>query len=111
MIRDGRILDLSWVVGGPFGGQVLAQLGAEVIKVEPLAGDMARSIPPYFFNGESSFFLSVNRGKNSIALDLNTPEGLQVLYDLVQTSHADVYGSEPSVPTQQIGRASCRERG
>lgn len=98
MLRDVRVLDLSWVLGGPFGGQVLAQLGAEVIKVEPLAGDMARSIPPYFFNGESSFFLSVNRGKKSIALDLKTPEGLQVLYDLVKTSHAVVYGYAPSVP-------------
>jgi len=98
MLRDVRVLDLSWVLGGPFGGQILAQLGAEVIKIEPLAGDMARSIPPYFFNGESSFFLSVNRGKKSVALDLKTPEGLQVLYDLVKTSAAVVYGYAPSVP-------------
>src|SRR5690554_1499080 len=98
MLRDVRVLDLSWVLGGPFGGQVLAQLGAEVIKVEPLTGDMARTIPPYFFNGESSFFLSVNRGKKSIALDLKTSEGLEVLYDLVKTSHAVIYGYAPSVP-------------
>ena len=86
---------LSWVLGGPFGGQVLAQLGAEVIKVEPLGGDMARTIPPHFFNDESSFFLSVNRGKKSIALDLKTPEGLQVLYDLVKQSHAVIAALPP----------------
>lgn len=98
MLKDVRVLDLSWVLGGPFGGQVLAQLGAEVIKVEPLEGDMARTIPPHFFNQASSFFLSVNRGKKSIALDLKTPEGLQVLYDLVKESHAVIYGFAPSVP-------------
>lgn len=98
MLRDVRILDLSWVLGGPFGGQVLAQLGADVIKVEPMSGDMSRSIPPYFFKEDSSFFLSVNRGKKSIALDLKTSEGREVLYDLVRKSHAVIYGFAPSVP-------------
>ncbi|TAL81930.1 MAG: CoA transferase [Candidimonas sp.] len=98
MLNDVRILDLSWVLGGPFGGQVLAQLGAEVIKVEPMNGDMSRSIPPHFFEHDSSFFLSVNRGKQSIALDLKKPEGLAVLHDLVRHSHAVIYGFAPDVP-------------
>lgn len=98
MLGDVRILDLSWVLGGPFGGQTLAQLGAEVIKVEPMGGDMSRTIPPHFFEGDSSFFLSVNRGKKSIALDLKKPEGLAVLHDLVRQSHAVIYGFTPDVP-------------
>lgn len=98
MLRDVRILDLSWVLGGPFGGQALAQLGAEVIKIEPLKGDMARSIPPHMFDGDSSFFLSVNRGKKSVAIDLKHPDGLATLYDLVRSSHAVIYGFGSEVP-------------
>ena len=98
MLRDVRIIDLSWVLGGPFGGQALAQLGAEVIKIEPLKGDMARTIPPHFFGGDSAFFLSVNRGKKSVALDLKNPDGLATLYDLVRHSHAVIYGFSADVP-------------
>jgi formyl-CoA transferase len=98
MLEGIRILDLSWVLGGPFGGQLLAQLGAEVIKVEPLEGDMSRNIPPHFFHDDSSFFLSVNRGKQSIALNLKKQGGLAVLHDLVRKSHAVIYGFAPDVP-------------
>ncbi len=69
-----------------------------MIKIEPMHGDMSRTIPPHFFEGDSSFFLSVNRGKKSIALDLKKPEGIAVLYDLVRQSHAVIYGFAPSVP-------------
>lgn len=98
MLSGKRILDLSWVLGGPFAGQLLAQLGAEVIKVEALDGDYARRVPPLLDSGESPFFLSVNRGKQSIALDLKSPEGKQALNDLVRESDAVIYGFAPSVP-------------
>ncbi|HBP27966.1 MAG: CaiB/BaiF CoA transferase family protein [Advenella sp.] len=98
MLSGVRVLDLSWVLGGPFGGQTLAQLGAEVIKIEPMDGDMSRTIPPYFFEQDSSFFLSANRGKKSIALDLKKSEGLAALHDLVRQSHAVIYGFAPNVP-------------
>ena len=98
MLSGKRILDLSWVLGGPFAGQLLAQLGAEVIKVEALEGDLARRVPPVSETQDSPFFLSVNRGKRSIALDLKSPGGRQALYDLVRTADGVIYGFAPSVP-------------
>jgi CoA:oxalate CoA-transferase len=100
MLNGVRVLDLSWVLGGPFAGQLLAQLGAEVIKIEPPAGDSARSIPPYFVSDESSFYLSVNRGKRSVALDLRSPQGLATFYDLVKESDAVIYGFRADVPAK-----------
>ncbi len=79
-----RILDLSWVLAGPFATMVLSDLGAEVIKVEkPQTGDLARGNGP-FIDGESSYFLSLNRGKKSITIDLQTPQGKQVFLELVK---------------------------
>lgn len=100
MLQSARILDLTWVLGGPFGGQLLAQLGAEVIKVESADGDPAREIPPYYVGDLSSFFLSVNRGKKSITLDLKTDSGLTAFYDLVRESDAVIYGFAPDVPAR-----------
>lgn len=102
MLDGVRILDLTWVLGGPFAGQLLAQLGAEVIKVESPNGDMARTYPPVFFNGDSSFFLSVNRGKRSICIDLKHPEGKRAFDDLVRNCDAVIYGFTPGVP-QRLG--------
>lgn len=100
MLSDFRVLDLTWVLGGPFASQLLAQLGAQVIKVEPLEGDLSRRVSSHstVFEGDSGFFLSVNRGKSSIALDLKSEQGRQVLYDLVRQSDAIIYGFAPDVP-------------
>lgn len=102
MLADFRILDLTWVLGGPFAGQLLAQLGAEVIKIEPLEGDLSRQVSSHSteFAGASGFFLSVNRGKSSIAIDLKNPAGRAVIYDLVKKADAVVYGFAPSVPAR-----------
>lgn len=100
MLESLRILDLTWVLGGPYAGQLLAQLGAEVIKIESPSGDPSREIPPHFFDGDSSFFLSVNRGKSSVVIDLKMPSGRQVFYDLVQESDAVIYGYAPDVPNR-----------
>ncbi|MFC1958381.1 CaiB/BaiF CoA transferase family protein, partial [Chloroflexota bacterium] len=93
---DGiRILDLSWVLSGPFATMVLSDLGAEVIKVErPQTGDLARGNGP-FIDGESSYFLSLNRGKKSITLDLQTPQGKQVFLKLVKKVDAVVENFVP----------------
>ncbi|MEY8798995.1 CoA transferase, partial [Leisingera sp. XS_AS12] len=69
-----RILDFSRVLAGPYCTALMADLGAEVIKVEPPAGDDYRHIGP-FRDGESLLFQSVNRGKKSIVLDLKTEDG------------------------------------
>lgn len=100
MLSGKTILDLSWVLGGPFAGQLLAQLGADVIKVETLEGDLSRRIPPILNEHESPFFLSVNRGKRSIAIDLKTEAGKKTFYDLVKQADAVIYGFAPSVPVR-----------
>jgi CoA:oxalate CoA-transferase len=79
-----RILDLTWVLAGPFASMVLCDLGADVVKVErPPIGDVARMTAP-LVNGESCYFLSVNRGKRSIAIDLKNEAGRDLFLRLVE---------------------------
>jgi crotonobetainyl-CoA:carnitine CoA-transferase CaiB-like acyl-CoA transferase len=81
-----RVIDLTRVLSGPYCTMTLADLGAEVIKVEPPAGDDTRQWGPPFVHGESTYFLSANRGKRSIALDLKSDAGKQALWDLIGTA-------------------------
>src|ERR671918_3196310 len=76
---DGvRVLDLTRVVAGPYCSMFLGDLGAEVVKVEqPGAGDDTRAWGPPFAGGESAYYLCLNRGKRSLALDLGVPEGVE----------------------------------
>jgi CoA:oxalate CoA-transferase len=84
-----RVLDLSQFLAGPYGTQILGDLGAEVIKIEqPGMGDGCRGFPPHFRYGFSGYFLAVNRNKKSMTLDLKQPEGQQIFYALVR--HSDV---------------------
>ena len=88
---DGvRVLDLSRMLAGPYGSMLLADMGAEVIKVEERdGGDPMRVMgPPFLPDGESAYFLAINRNKKSIALDLTKPAGRQVFLDLA--AEADV---------------------
>jgi crotonobetainyl-CoA:carnitine CoA-transferase CaiB-like acyl-CoA transferase len=81
-----RVLDLTRVLAGPFCTMILADMGAEVIKVEePGKGDDTRSWPP-FKGGESTYFMSVNRGKQSLTLNLKPPEGQAILKKLIARS-------------------------
>src|SRR5579885_1911801 len=82
-----RVLDASRVLAGPFCGQLLGDLGAEVIKVErPGAGDETRAWGPPFLGPLSAYFLSCNRNKRGITLDLSRPEGLRLFHDLAARS-------------------------
>jgi crotonobetainyl-CoA:carnitine CoA-transferase CaiB-like acyl-CoA transferase len=84
-----RVVDLSRVLAGPYATMTLADLGADVLKIEhPAAGDETRTWGPPFAGGESAYFLSVNRGKRSVALDLKDPEGLDLALELC--ARADV---------------------
>jgi crotonobetainyl-CoA:carnitine CoA-transferase CaiB-like acyl-CoA transferase len=85
-----RVLDLSRMLAGPYGSMLLADQGAQVIKIEePEGGDPMRVMgPPFLPDGESAYFLAINRNKKSIALDLMTDAGRRVFHDLV--AHADV---------------------
>ena len=83
-----RILDLSHAHAGPYGAQLLGDLGAEVLKIEPPGrGDLVRGINPAL-KGESYYTLALNRNKKSIALDLYTESGKNAFYDLVRVSDA-----------------------
>ncbi|MDP5071040.1 MAG: CoA transferase [Congregibacter sp.] len=85
-----RILDLTHMLSGPYGAMILADLGAETIKVEPLAGEGTRKLlakdPRNSLNGQGAYFVTLNRNKQSVALDLKSAEGLEVFYDLVRNS-------------------------
>jgi crotonobetainyl-CoA:carnitine CoA-transferase CaiB-like acyl-CoA transferase len=81
-----RVIDLTRVLSGPFCTMTLSDLGAEVIKIEPPGGDDTRQWGPPFVSGESTYYLSTNRGKKSIILDLKTDRDKQVLWDLISTA-------------------------
>lgn len=82
-----KVLDLTTSIAGPYAGQLLADMGATVLKVEkPKGGDDARAWGPPFLHGESLWFMAVNRGKQSLTLDFSKPEGKVVLDQLVAQS-------------------------
>ncbi|HWO72612.1 MAG TPA: CaiB/BaiF CoA-transferase family protein [Dehalococcoidia bacterium] len=90
-LADVKVLDLTWVLSGPYASMILCDLGAEVIKVErPPYGDVARTTGPHIAsrpdrsNAESSYFFSINRGKKSILIDLRKPEGKDLFLRLVE---------------------------
>ncbi len=90
MLEGLRIVTVSQFGAGPFGTQLLADLGAEVIKIEDpgVGGDVARHVGPYAGDDDSLYFQSFNRGKKSLTLDLTHADGRAVLRDLARVSHA-----------------------
>lgn len=84
-----RVIDASRVLGGPYAGQVLADHGADVIKIEPPAGDETRGWGPPFLDGTASYFLGLNRNKRGMAVDMSRPAGQELLCTLLET--ADVF--------------------
>lgn len=86
LLKGIRVLDLTSSVAGPYAALMLGDMGADVIKVERHGGDDARAWGPPFLHGESLWFLSVNRNKQSLRLDYSQPEGLEVLHALVRTA-------------------------
>ena len=97
-----RVLDLSAYIAGPYGCSLLADQGAEVIKIEPPAGDNLRKYPSTL-EAESRSFVGVNRSKTGIVLDLKTGEGIATLMALVRTADVLVHNFRPSVPPLSRG--------
>ena len=91
-----RVLDLSAYIAGPYGCALLADMGAEVIKIEPPSGDNLRKYPSTL-EAESRAFLGVNRSKRGIVIDLKHPEGLAILLKLVDSADVLVHNFRPSV--------------
>jgi crotonobetainyl-CoA:carnitine CoA-transferase CaiB-like acyl-CoA transferase len=91
-----RVLDLSRVLAGPYCTMFLGDLGAEVVKIEqPGVGDDTRGWGPPFAGGESAYFLSVNRNKKSLTLDLKAPEGKELLRRLAQKADVLIENFRP----------------
>ncbi len=85
LLQGCKILDLTQMLAGPYGTLLLGDMGAEIVKIEnPQKGDGVRAMGPHFIEGESAYFLSINRNKKSLALDLQAPEGREVFYRLVK---------------------------
>ena len=87
-LGDVVVLDLSHALAGPFASTMLGDYGAEVIKIEPLEGEIARAWGPPFYGDESAYFVNLNRNKKSLALDLKHPEGKAIFFRLLD--RADV---------------------
>ncbi|MCF8542993.1 MAG: CoA transferase [Candidatus Nanopelagicales bacterium] len=101
VLEDVRIVSLEQYGAGPFATMHLAELGAEVIKVEQWPdGDIGRHVPPYRTDADSLFFQSLNRSKKSICLDLRQPEGRTVFEDLVRSSDAVFSNLRGDVPSR-----------
>jgi len=112
MLDGLRIVTVSQFGAGPFGTQLLADLGAEVIKVEDPAvgGDVSRQVGPYAADGDSLYFQSFNRGKKSLTLDLKHPDGQAILRDLVRVSHAVYNNLRGDLPARlRLTYAALRE--
>ena len=87
-LENFKIIDLTRVLGGPYATQILADHGADVIKVEAHIGDEVRGWGPPFSRGMDSYFINVNRNKRSIAIDLLSDKGKEILIKLLE--EADV---------------------
>jgi len=92
-----RVLDLTQFLSGPYCTQILSDLGADVLKVESPEGDLARQIPPHFVGSDSVYFLALNRGKKSIAVDLKSTDAQRLVCDLVEVHDIVVENFRPGV--------------
>ena len=100
LLKHLRVIELGQVIAGTFGGMILSDLGAEVIKVEPPGGDPGRRSAIYGVGDESAIHLMHNRNKKSIVLNLKTKGGREVLFDLLRTADAVVENFRPGVLTR-----------
>jgi crotonobetainyl-CoA:carnitine CoA-transferase CaiB-like acyl-CoA transferase len=97
-----RVIDLSQVGAGPYASSMLGDFGAEVVKVEPLAGEPFRNVDTAFGPGDSAYFFGVNRSKRGVALNLKAPEGRAVLLRMLEDTDIVVVSMRP---------AACRDLG
>ncbi len=97
-LQNVRILDLSVIMAGPYCTLLLGDMGAEVIKIErPGVGEGARGVPPHYFEGESAYFIAMNRNKKSITLDLKSQKGKEIFYELTKKSDVVIDNFRPGI--------------
>jgi CoA:oxalate CoA-transferase len=95
-LQDIRVLDFGHVLAGPVAAMILADLGADVLHIEPFAGDDARQFGP-FLNNQSAYFMSVNRNKKSIAIDMKKEQGKSIIRKLIARSDVIIENFRPDV--------------
>ncbi|MDP3139614.1 MAG: CoA transferase [Burkholderiaceae bacterium] len=95
------LLDLTQGLCGPFAAARLGDSGMDVIKVEPLGGDASRQMAPPFVAGESATFLGVNRNKRSVAVNLDSPEGIKIVRDLMEKADVVLEDWGPGIAAQR----------
>jgi CoA:oxalate CoA-transferase len=91
-----RIIEIAHMLAGPYCGMLLADLGAEVIKIEPPSGDIARTVGAPEVDGHNTYFASLNRNKRSVVLDLASPQGQSALHALVRDAKGLITNLRPS---------------
>lgn len=109
-----RIIEVGHMLAGPYCGQMLADMGAEVIKIETPEGDIGRTVSPHFVGPHNAYFASLNRNKKSVVLDLASDAGREALHRIAATSHALVTNLRPSA-IRKLGLTyealrACNER-
>ena len=101
-LKGLRVLDLTHMLSGPYGAMILADLGAETIKVEPLAGEGTRKLlatdPNNSLDGMGAYYITLNRNKQSVSIDLKSEQGLGVFHDLVKESDIVISNFGAGVP-------------
>ena len=104
-----KVIEIGNLIAAPYAGMLLADLGAEVVKLEPPDGELGRSFGPYV-NGESAFFMSVNRGKRSVVIDFRTDEGRAKALDSCRTADVVINNlRHGAMDRLGLGEASIRE--
>ncbi len=97
-----RVLDLTHMLSGPYGAMILADLGADTIKVEPLMGEGTRKLlatdPRHSVDGMGAYFITLNRNKRSVCIDLKSERGLQLFYDLAKEADVVINNFSAGVP-------------
>jgi crotonobetainyl-CoA:carnitine CoA-transferase CaiB-like acyl-CoA transferase len=91
-----RVLEVGHILAGPFGGMLLADLGADVIKIEPADGDLSRQVGSRTIDEHNVYFASINRNKRSVRIDLTTSDGQAELGELAKSAHALLVNLRPS---------------
>ncbi|MDH7799261.1 MULTISPECIES: CaiB/BaiF CoA-transferase family protein [unclassified Beijerinckia] len=92
-----KVLDLTQFLSGPYATQLLGDMGADVVKIEAPDGDMTRRLPPHFVGTQSAYYLSVNRNKKSLTVDMKTAAGLALVRKLAQVSDVVVENFRPGI--------------
>lgn len=91
-----RIIEVGHMLAGPYCGLLLADMGAEVVKIEPPEGDIGRKVSPHFIGPHNAYFASLNRNKKSVVIDLASPEGRHELEGIASGAHALITNLRPS---------------